>query len=199
MYEFTDRVIAYLNRRFIEIFGRLKQRIIRRDLAQMDEITVLNSVNEAYIELEQVSREMLGVIAEKTYTEHHNGGSLAEMWLTGFLDGYSPVTRYVFSQEVGRKRARLYEALVASKGDPAEIDKALRYWSKMVAEYAVEVTDAVMLQAMTEDGLSEVQWYTAEDERVCKECGRRHGLIYPINAVPPKPHWGCRCYLLPVN
>ena len=96
-----------------------------------------------------------------------------------------------------RKRSRLLEALIATRGDPAEVEMALTYWSKMVAEYAVEITDAATLQALKDMGVTKVKWYTEKDERVCKTCRERHGKIYPIDEVPAKPHWGCRCYIVP--
>ena len=199
MYEYTDKVIKHLNREYIAIFSRLKSRVSGYRLAKMDEITVLNDVNQTYDLLMEITRPMLLRVADWAYHNYVPHGSLSEMWLTGFLSSYSPVTKYVFTHEADRKRSRLFEALVATNGDPNEVDAALRYWAKMAAEYAVEITDAATLEALADIGVTEVEWYTEEDERVCKECGKRHGKVYPIDMVPPKPHWGCRCYLIPVK
>lgn len=197
MYEFTDNVIRYLNREYIEIFSKLKSKVSRKRLARIDEVTILGEVEETYRTLEQITRPMLLQVANWAYHNYCPVGSLAEMWLTGFLNGYSPVTKYVFSQEVRRKKSRLYEALIATHGSTKEIDAALRYWSKMIAEYAVEITDAATLKAFEDMDIDKVEWFTEEDERVCSECGSRHGKVYPITNIPSKPHWGCRCYLLP--
>lgn len=194
MYEFTDNVIRHLNREYIGIFSQLK----RKSLAKMDEITVLGEVRKTYERLVEITIPLLVEVANWAYHNYSDRGSLTEMWLTGFLDLYSPVTKYSFSSEVERKQSRLFEALVATKGSPAEVDAALRYWSKMIAEYAVEITDAATLEAFKDIGIEVVEWFTAEDERVCSECGKRHGKRYRIDAIPPKPHWGCRCYLTPV-
>lgn len=197
MYEFTDKVIRHLNREFIEMFSRLKNKVSRKSTARIDEVTVLGEVEETYRNLERVTRPMLLQVANWAYHNYVSQGSLSEMWLTGFLDSYSPVTKYVFSQEAERKKSRLFEALIATHGSLKEIDVALRYWSKMVAEYAVEVTDAATIAALEDLEISEVKWYTAEDEQVCGECGERHEKVYDITKIPPKPHWGCRCEILP--
>lgn len=193
MYEFTDNVIRHLNKEYIGIFSRLK----KKSLAKMDEVTLLGEVRGTYSQLVKITKPMLLEVANWSYHNFSNKGSLPMSWLTAFLDSYSPVTKYVFSREVDRKQSRLYEALVATNGSPAEIDAALRHWSKMIAEYAVEVTDAALLEALEDNDVDSVEWFTEEDERVCSECGKRHGKIYPIDNIPPKPHWGCRCYYIP--
>lgn len=192
MYEYTDNVIKHLNREYIAIFSGLK-----RSLAKMDEITMLGEVKRVYERLVEITIPLLVDVANWAYHNYSNNGSLTEMWLLGFLNGYSPVTKYAFASEVERKRSRLYEALVATNHDPKEVDNALRYWSKMIAEYAVEITDAATLEAFADLNINTVEWFTTEDERVCPECGKRYGRIYPIANIPPKPHWGCRCYVLP--
>ena len=198
MYEFTDKVLAHLNREYIAIFNKLKSNVSTKKFAKLDEVTVIGkAVEQTYLKLMSISKPMFQKIADHAYHRYCPGDSLEEMWLSGFLEGYSPVTKYVFTKEVDRKRARLYEALIATHGSSKEIDNALRYWSKMIAEYAVEITDAATIAAFDDLGITEVEWFTEEDERVCKECGKRHGKVYPIDAIPPKPHWGCRCYLLP--
>lgn len=193
MYEYADKVLDYLNRRYIAIFSKLKQ----RSLAKLDEITILDQVEKAYRELLEITIPVFLQVANWAYRKRIPRGYLAEAWLIDFLNSFSPVTRYVFFREVERKKSRLFESLVASQGDIKEIDKALRYWSKMISEYAVEITDAAVIEALEDTDVDEVEWFTEEDERVCSQCGKRRGKVYPINQVPPKPHWGCRCYLLP--
>ena len=193
MYEYTDKALDYLDRRYITIFSRMKS------VGKTDEITVLGIVEQIYVELLEITMPILLQIANRAYQRYYHDGILTEMWLEGFLEGFSPVTRYVFANEVERKKSRLFEAYVSSKGDPKEVDKALRFWSKMIAEYAVEITDAATLMALADSGISLVEWFTAEDERVCSVCGARHGHVYQIDSVPSKPHWGCRCYILPIQ
>ena len=197
MYEFTDNVIRYLNKEYIAIFSKLKGSISRKKLAKLDEVTILGEVQGTYSRLLEITKPLLLNTANWAYHNYSNNGSLSMLWMSDFLDSYSPVTKYVFSREVDRKESRLYEALIATNGSLAEIDAALRHWSKMIAEYAVEVTDAATLAALEDIDVDSIEWFTEEDERVCSECGARHGKVYPIHDIPPKPHWGCRCYYLP--
>ena len=67
-------------------------------------------------------------------------------------------------------------------------------WSQQTAQYADIVTDAAVIQAFVDAGISKVRWITQEDEKVCKTCRERNGKVYPITELPEKPHWRCRCY-----
>lgn len=54
-------------------------------------------------------------------------------------------------------------------------------------------------QAWQSTGLvEEVQWMTAEDERVCEICGGLEGQILPLNDISPPAHPSCRCWVQPV-
>ena len=48
------------------------------------------------------------------------------------------------------------------------------------------------------DGVSEVEWRAAEDERMCAVCGSMHGEIFKIDKAPALAHANCRCTILPV-
>lgn len=116
------------------------------------------------------------------------------------LEQYDPVTKYVYQHEIERKQARCAESIISSANAAersAQIDTAMRLFAKMAAQYAVELTDESMLQAYRDANVDQVIWVTVKDERRCKVCRDRDGRVYPVNAVPPKPHYNCRCYLLP--
>lgn len=192
MYKYTDKIIRYLNERYVELFSRLK------GLASIDELNVIGSVNALYAELNALVRRMYLEIAKHAY-QAQRGGDLCpinEIWLNEFLEAYDPVTKYVFTHEVDRKRARLIEAMIASGMAAAEVDSAMRSWSLMSTQYAVEINDAANLQALKDSGVQEVVWMTEPDDRRCKECLKRDGQVYNIDNVPSKPHIGCRCYLV---
>lgn len=193
MYEYTDVIIRYLNKRFIEVFHRLKS------LVSFDELNVLQSTRLIYDELMQITEEKLLELAVYYYngTVKNPKTSIDREWLYLILDDYDPITKYVFLHEVERKRARLAESILASQNKSKEIDTALRYWSAMVAQYAIEVTDEAVKQAYVDDGVEMVMWVSMLDDRRCKECEKREGKVYDISNVPPKPHIGCRCYLVP--
>lgn len=192
MYEYTDVIIRYLNKRFIEVFRRLKS------LVSFDELNVLQSTQLIYDELLTITEEKLLDLAVYYYnsTVKNAKTKIDRDWLYLLLNDYDPITKYVFMHEVERKRARLVESMIATK-NPKEIDTALRYWSAMVTQYAIEVTDAAVKQAYIDDGVELVVWVTILDDRRCKECEKREGKVYDIKDVPPKPHIGCRCYIVP--
>ena len=127
---------------------------------------------------------------------------LAEMYFAGLLTEPNDATLYAYDTEVYRKRDRAKEAIRAAVGKvkkQIELDKAIRYWSRMTTWYTDIVSDGAALQAMKDAGIERVRWNTQDDSKVCGDCDERHGVIYPIDSVPRKPHLGCRCYLTPVR
>lgn len=196
MYEYADTVISYLNSRFIEMFGKLKA------LSSFDELNILRSVKELYREADALVRKMLYRIAVVAY-ENANGEDISvitEQWLLDVvLEAYDPTTKYSYVNEVERKCSRLFESMVASENKVVEVDSALRYWSVMATQYAIITTDASTKQAYIDSGIAEVMWVSTKDDKRCKVCRTRDGKIYAIEEVLPKPHLGCRCYLIPYS
>lgn len=194
MYEYADKVISYLNGRFIEMFGKLKS------LSSFDELNILQSVKELYREADTLVREMLYRVAVFAY-ENANGEDVSvitEQWLLEVvLEAYDPVTKYSYVNEIERKCSRLFEGMVASENKAVEVNSALRYWSAMVTQYVITTTDAATKQAYVDLGVSKVMWVSVKDDKRCKVCKSRDGKVYPIEDVPPKPHIGCRCYTIP--
>ena len=193
MYEYADKIIAYLNKRFIRLFGKLK------GITVIDELNVINTVNSVYNEAEELVEKYFLELAQKVYksTVSNPLTEIGEMWITGFLKEYNPTTKYVYTHEVERKAAKCAESILASNTKVKEIENALRYWSNMVAQYADDITLEATLQAYKDDGVEKVMWMTELDNRRCKECAKREGQVYDINKIPPKPHIGCRCWVVP--
>ena len=69
----------------------------------------------------------------------------------------------------------------------------------MTATYADLVADEATLQAFKDAGVKRVRWRTEEDEKVCKYCRPLDGKVFDIDKVPPKQHWGCRCWFEPAD
>ena len=70
---------------------------------------------------------------------------------------------------------------------------------RLVRTETINYLNRSELMAYKKAGLSEVQWWAAEDERTCDVCGTNHGKKYPIDKAPILPcHPGCRCTWLPV-
>lgn len=151
--------------------------------------------------MDKDNREVFLDLAVMVYerTEPHGGKEPDEAWLLAFLKEYNPVTLYIYTNEVDRKREYAAESIIAAKAKAPEFQRALRYWSRFTANYADLVTDEAVLQAYKDSGVKQVVWHTEQDERVCDECEPREGQVYPIDKIPPKPHVGCRCWYTPVK
>ena len=76
-----------------------------------------------------------------------------------------------------------------------EFRRGLLYWGRFTANYSDIVADEAVIKAFKDSGVKRVRWITEGDNKVCDECHDRHGEIYPIDDIPPKPHVGCRCKL----
>lgn len=189
-YKYTDRIIACIDKRLIEGFSRLKS------VLSYDELNVMQEVNTLYYDCFGLIKELYLKLANKVYRDNrrnHMPGNLDEMWLDEILDGYDPVSKYVFSAEIDRKAARLIEAIMASQTKPQEVDGALRSLSLMLRIYAVRVTDEAVLKALRDDGEDLVRWVAEKDEKTCSVCNHRDGKVYDIELLPSKPHINCRC------
>ncbi len=47
-------------------------------------------------------------------------------------------------------------------------------------------------------GVEKVEWVAALDERMCPQCGKYHGKVWPIDEAPDCPaHPNCRCTTIP--
>ena len=170
---------------------------------------------DVYAELEQVTVRVFAQMAQLAYDaiwvwlvangwaeegDKPSRNLVSEAKVRKMFTRYDPVTKYVYEHEIDRKQARAAEAIIASTtaADRAkEINRALRLASGMMAQAAISATDATMLDTYREAGVEQVQWVTVDDERRCEVCRKRHGMVFDIDKVPPKPHPNCRCYLIP--
>lgn len=201
-YKQTDKAISNLQRKAILRFREAKKRAA---LLKWDELNVIKTARELYDGLDGDNRKMYIELARKVYKEaldrvgeEQEAEEITEMWLLDFLSRDDPVTKYRYTNEVPRKRDRLAEAWNAGGDREKEGKRALLYWAQMTRQYAEECTDEAALKAYRDAGVAKVQWVTEGDEKVCRICRERNGNIYPIDEVPVKPHWGCRCVLRPV-
>ena len=180
-YNYTDKVVRYISLRFIRIFNNAKKKRKPKE--------VIDDFHEMYEDLNDIA-----ILAFLDIARHYWKGA-DRKWVEEILDRYDPVTKYRYSEEVDRKRSRHTEAVIASETPEIETDRALRYWTNMVKQYADEVTDEAVKASLKKDGVKKIIWVTQRDNRVCSECSARDGKEYPINDIPTKPHIGCRCYV----
>ena len=190
-YSYTDLVISVLRKDALRLFENFK-------LASFDELNVLQAAIELYNKLyDDMKRKFLLLMKNTCLKVGGNEDDLDEQFLLAFLAEYNPITEYKFLNEVDRKRARFEESLISKESlDPA--NKALRLWSNMVSEYAVEFTDRVALEEYKKYGVNYLQWITNIDGKECEVCRERHKKIYHLNKFPEKPHIGCRCKGVPI-
>ena len=103
----------------------------------------------------------------------------------------------IMKEEVGKKwDVVVVNALAVAVNKDEEIDKALKFLTLQLAQYADEVVIAATVAAYADADVDYVEWVAMDDDRVCQECDERDGKIYPIDKIPSR-HWRCRCILLP--
>lgn len=149
---------------------------------------------------------ILNPIYEDIYDEAIDMGfdgdirDLDEAWVEEFFDEYNPVTKYVFSNEVDRKKSRLFESLVASTAERTQSYKtAENLIVRQVKQYAIELEDAISKVVYEDTGVTKVQWVAEDDYKTCDTCRELDGQIFKLNDVPPKQHINCRCYTIPIK
>ena len=205
VYEGADKAIRAMNRQNMKAFNRLK-------LAKLDELNVIREVNAVYEESVRLAKRKYYEIGIEAFIvvlymldyNRVNATKIADekitmKWVDALLNEVDPVTLYEFTAESERKKQRLIEALAVALNRNAEIDKALRYWARQIGQYAVNIVDAARMEAFRVAGVKRVMWNTEQDERVCDTCGPMNGMIFDLDAVPPKPHINCRCWLSAVT
>lgn len=173
---------------------------------EMNVMAVKKQVSRMYTRIQRVVKRELAEVAEKAYRDaedevkapHKDFSGL--VFLAALFGRYDPVTKYVYTREWVRKRDRLVESLMASRGRQ-EVRQALRraldQMGLQVRQYTDNVTDEARFQVFGLAGIEKVMWNTQRDSRVCGVCEERDGEIYKIEDVPPK-HYRCRCYLTAV-
>ena len=190
MYQKTDKVIAYLSKQYAKLFQRL---------TSFDELNVIDVSHEIYDEAVILTEQEVTRLIKTVYDSTRDGGDISSadalsLVLTLML-AYNPVTKYVYRNEMERKRSRFAEGVIASNNPSEEVALAKRLIIATNKQFAEDATFAAVVQAFKDDGVKKVRWITAVDDRRCAECKSRHGKIYPINNIPPKPHLYCRCYI----
>lgn len=127
-----------------------------------------------------------------------------EKYVEGILGEYNAITGYLYYPEADRKRARIAEAMIAAVlvGARADYHKELKrfasLWHTQTLQYGETMVDKARLDTFKKNKIKRVRWVTASDEKVCKECRERDGKTYPIDKIPMKPHYRCRCWIEPI-
>ena len=193
-YSKTDKTIQYLNNQIAKLFRRTMPK---------DELNVIQISHEIYDNAYELAEREATRLAESVYRTYRRGNEDvvfdAASFVLALILAYNPVTKYVFQNEIDRKRARFAESILASNVPSEEIALAKRLLVAMSVQFMDDVTFDTLVQAYEDNGTTHVRWVTAEDDKRCKKCAERHGKIYPIHKIPPKPHLHCRCWVEEVD
>ena len=198
IYEIRDKIVKIYLKKILRRFRQLNQ-----SLLSFDEINSMNAVYTAYDDVVDMSVEALKEIAKQTYRWICDEDFLVDMWLSDWLKQADPVMHYKFYDEADRKRSRLFEAVESvrtSAERKKQIDIGMRYWVKQFEQTADNLVDDVVLQAYRDNGVKYVMWMIMNDAKVCNDCYRRKGKIYPIDSPLLRAlHWNCRCWWIPIR
>lgn len=79
------------------------------------------------------------------------------------------------------------------------MDKGAYECRRLVRTETQHILVSASVDTYKKAGLEKLQFYAAEDERTCDECGELHEQIFDFDDAPICPiHCSCRCVLLPV-
>ena len=176
----------------------------------MNIVGVRKHINKLYKDAYKIIKnEFFGIlnsIYEEVYDEAAALGysgdfeDLDEGWIEEFFDEYNPVTKYVFKNELERKKAYLFESLIADpKAKLQSYVKAEKSLVKQVKQYGIDLYDAVAKAAFKAAGVKRVQWIAEDDSKTCSVCRELDNQIFDLDKAPPKQHHNCRCYLRPIR
>jgi SPP1 gp7 family putative phage head morphogenesis protein len=183
-------VIAYLAKQYAKLF---------KQVTSFDELNVIDISHKIFDEAVVLTEREVARLVKLVYDSKREGGEISSedalSLVFTLMLAYNPVTKYVYRNEMERKRSRFAEGVIASDNPNEEVALAQRLMIATNKQFAEDATFEAAVLAYKDDGVEKVRWVTAVDDRRCKECKSRHGKIYPIDNIPPKPHRYCRCYI----
>jgi hypothetical protein len=159
-----------------------------------------------YADIKQEFASVLNPIYQEIYNEvielGYEGDSqeLNILWLEKFFKEYNPVTKYVFLNEIDRKKSRLFESLVASTSERTHsYATAEKQLLKQIDQYAIDLEDYIAMAVFSDLNVERVKWVAEKDYKTCSECKELDGETFAIDEAPAKQHYHCRCILVPVR
>ena len=186
----TDKTIAYLTKQYSKLFRRV---------TAFDELNVISVSHEIYDEALKITEQEATRLVKSVYDSYSESGEIAasdaHAAVVALMGAYNPVTKYIYRNEIDRKRSRFAEGVISSDTPHEEVELAKRLLVATNKQFADDATFDAVVQAYADDGVKRVRWVTAVDDRRCAECKSRHGKVYEIDNIPPKPHLHCRCYV----
>lgn len=212
MYRLADRLLEQLKKLIRREFNRLG--IIGFDELNAPRVTrettelfsrLMSENKKRYLEAAKKAYSHAVALAVEAGYEDPGEGKISDMWLIAFLGAYNYVSGYLYESEAERKRLRLAEQMMTAREylSRTQYNDSLRrsanLWWSQTSHYMLDAVDKATLDGYKDSGVKKVKWNTNIDGRECSVCRERHGQIYTIDAVPPKAHRNCRCYITPVS
>jgi SPP1 gp7 family putative phage head morphogenesis protein len=196
-----------------KIIKRLSRQFRHNRLALFDEMNIVGvrkHINKLYKDVyKSIKNEFLDILNplyEEIYDEALALGfdgdlrELDEAWIEEFFDEYNPTTKYVFKNEIDRKKSYLFESVVADVSSRHQsYAKAEKYLVKQVKQGGIDIEDAVAMQVYRDLGVTKVQWVAEDDYKTCADCRELDGEIFDLDEAPGKMHYNCRCVLIPIK
>ena len=195
------------------ITRKLSREFRHNRLALFDEMNVVGvrkHINKLYKDVYKIIKneflEILNPLYEEIYGEAIALGfdgdlrDLDEGWIEEFFDEYNPTTKYVFKNEIDRKKSYLFESLVAEPSAKLQsYAKAEKYLARQIKQYGILLEDAIAMQVYEDLDVAKVQWVAEDDYKTCGVCKELDGETFDLDKAPDKPHHNCRCYLTPAR
>lgn len=203
----TPDIFGHADRSLIILFNYMSHEFQNFAILPFDRLNILDvreRVNAMYKRMENVIVREYNDIAVKAYRDAAIEASLDDDFLPydfvwSVLKAYDPVSDFVYTREYTRKRDRMFESVIATELGNQEMRRNLKrgldVLANQVRQYADNITVKARINAFKSAGIKYLRWVTEKDEKVCKECAPRDGVIYPIDEFPILPaHWRCRCH-----
>lgn len=113
------------------------------------------------------------------------------------------LTKIILKNEIQRQRAKLEEALsdeeLKAKDINVESLRSLKRISKLLKTYGEQAVDKTVIEEYQANKITKVKWIALSDVKVCDICSSLNGKIFEIDEVPAKPHFNCRCWIVPYD
>lgn len=211
MYKYLDALLETEKKKIRTEFNRLS-------VMGFDELNVINTrktTQEMYDSFLSDNEEIYLKAAKNAYkkaiktakVEGFEGkeSEITPDFLIGILAGSNFVTGYLYNKEADRKRLRLNEQILTAREYnnrtmyQDSLRKSANLWWTQTLQYGISMVDEATLKGFKDMGVKKVRWIAADDEKTCPTCGARDNKIYALKKIPPKPHYGCRCYVVPIK
>lgn len=198
MYKYINKNSEDFKKRIWKAFNNNRLRLMRFN--ELNLLTAQDEVGKLFLKIQQMYQDFFDNVLEEF--------DLPKDFLAKHLDEFNPTMMYAFLNEMERKQSRYADSIWGLSQEDKRLTYSLNHWkamnnmtatagnvSRQIIEEAIDLERYATLDAWAEEGVEEVMWVTAGDEKVCEECGPLDGKVFKIDEVPERPHWNCRCEL----